>query len=202
MPAKREIAPELLAEARRLYEQTLAPVDDITALLRINKDRFYLIVRREGWRKRRARVATFEFSKVLGAATAGVMVQSSLPGALQAAGQPMLPEQRVAIAERLMSATEEALDAIKRISARLQPATSAEADANARTMANVSRSLREIAVFIKPDEVKAADDADDDPVPRDIDEFRYELARRIRSFIEARSAGAAGVSAVPEGKLA
>ena len=29
MAAKKEISPELLAEAQRLYEQTLAPVDDI-----------------------------------------------------------------------------------------------------------------------------------------------------------------------------
>jgi hypothetical protein len=33
-----------------------------------------------------------------------------------------------------------------------------------------------------------ADKTDDDPVPEDIDEFRYEVARRIRGFIEAHQA--------------
>lgn len=201
MAAKREIAPELLAEAKRLYEQTLAPVDEITAMLRINKDRFYLIARREGWRKRRARVATFEFSKALGAAAAVTLSQGRQQGAPLAAVLPMSPEQRVTIARHLMAATEEALDAIKRVTAQVRPATPAEADRNALTMASISRSLREIATFIQPDEVKTADDADDDPVPRDMDEFRNELARRIRGFIQARSAGAAGVPALPEAAM-
>jgi hypothetical protein len=68
-------------------------------------------------------------------------------------------------------------------------------------MASISRALREIATLVQPDEVKAPDDADDDPVPRDIDEFRNELARRIRGFIEARSAGADGIPAHAEREM-
>ena len=55
-----------------------------------------------------------------------------------------------------------------------------------RDSASISRTVREIAALNQPTEVAPADEADDDPVPRDIDEFRYELARRIRGFIEAR----------------
>jgi hypothetical protein len=201
MVAKKVIAPELLAEARRLYEQTLAPVADITGMLGITKDPFYVIVRREGWRKRRARVATFEFSKALGTAAAATLSQGQPPEAPLAAATPLLQERRVAIAEHLMAATEEALDAIKRITAHVRPANPAEANANAQTMANISRSLREIAVLAQPDEVKTPNDADDDPIPRDIDEFRYELARRIRGFIENQRSGAGEISAQPEAPM-
>lgn len=201
MVAKKVIAPELLAEARRLYEQTLAPVADITAMLGITKDPFYAIVRREGWRHRRARVATFEFVKALGGA-AVLTPPAEQPRAPLVAANPLLPEQRLALAERLMTGTEEALDAIKRVTAQINPNNPAEADASARSLANISRALREIAALTKTDEVTPPDDADDDPVPRDIDEFRNELARRIRGFIESRRAGAAGIPAQPKGELA
>lgn len=201
MVAKKEFAPEQPAEVRRLYEQTLAPVAEICGMLGVTKDPFYTIVRREGWRKRRARVATFEFAKALGAAVAETRAQPEQPRTPPVAASPLLPEQRLAIAERLMLGTEEALDAIKRVTAQINPNNPAEADASARTLANISRALRKIAALTKTDEVTPADDADDDPVPRDIDEFRYELARRIRGFIEARQAGAAGISAEPKALL-
>lgn len=201
MVAKKEFAPELLAEARRLYEQTLAPVAEICGMLGVTKDPFYAIVRREGWRKRRARVATFEFAKALGAAVAETRAQAAQPRAPVVAASPLLPEQRLAIAERLMLGTEEALDAIKRVTAQINPNNPAEADVGARSLANISRALREIAALTKTDEVTPPDDADNDPVPRDIDEFRYELARRIRGFIEARQAGAGGISAEPKAPL-
>lgn len=205
MIAKKVIAPELLQEARRLYEGTVAPVVDICGMLGIRRDAFYVIVRESGWRKRRARVATFEFSKVLGAAAAATLAQNQQPGEPRAAPletlAPLSPEQRLALAERLISATEQALGAITRITAQLNPTGQSEANDTARTMANVTRSLREIAALIKPDEVKTPDDTDDDPVPRDIDQFRNELARRIRGFIALRQAGDGGVLAVAEGEV-
>lgn len=202
MVAKKVIAPELLAEARRLYEQTLAPVADIAGMLGITRDPFYAIVRREGWRYRRARVATFEFVKALGGAVVLTPPPAEQPRAPLVAANPLPPEQRLALAERLMTGTEEALDAIKRVTAQINPNNPAEADASARSLANISRALREIAALTKTDEVTPPDDADDDPVPRDMDEFRNELARRIRGFLDARRAGAAGVPAQPKDELA
>jgi hypothetical protein len=201
MVAKKEFAPELLAEARRLYEQTLAPVAEICGMLGVTKDPFYAIVRREGWRKRRARVATFEFARALGAAVAETRAQAEQPRTPPAVASPLLPEQRLAIAERLMLGTEEALDAIKRVSAQINPNNPAEADVGARSLANISRALREIAALTKTDEMTPSDETDDDAIPLDIDEFRNELARRIRSFVEAerrsegevRDEGVAGV---------
>ncbi|HEY4143428.1 MAG TPA: hypothetical protein VGM57_18575 [Pseudolabrys sp.] len=201
MVAKKQIAPELLTEAKRLYEQTLAPVDDIAGMLGISRTPFYRIVRSEGWRNRRARVATFQFAKALGGSAVLIASPAEQPRAMVVAVDPLPPQQRLVLAESLMTATTEALDAIKRVTAQIQPANPIEAEANARSMASISRSLREIAILIKPDEVTPPNEADDDPVPRDIDEFRYELARRIRGFIESRRLGAGGVSAQSEDTL-
>jgi hypothetical protein len=70
----------------------------------------------------------------------------------------------------------------------------AERESNARTLAVVAKTLRELAAVDeaqKPRKGKkqAPDDDDDDPVPRDIDEFRRELARRINALVDSRTDG-------------
>jgi hypothetical protein len=77
----------------------------------------------------------------------------------------------------------------------------AERESNARTLAIVAKTLRELAAVDDAEqpgkEKKQAPDhdIDDDPVPRDIDEFRRELARRINALIDSRTdAGSAGAS--------
>ena len=45
MVARKQIAPDLLAEARRLYEQTLAPVADIADMIGLSRSNFYKRVR-------------------------------------------------------------------------------------------------------------------------------------------------------------
>jgi hypothetical protein len=64
-----------------------------------------------------------------------------------------------------------------------------EREGNARTLATLVKTLRELAAFDeaqKPRKKEAQDD--DDPVPTDIDEFRRELARRMQQFVESRTA--------------
>jgi hypothetical protein len=90
---------------------------------------------------------------------------------------------------------------IERAVGVLGPSNEAEAERTVRTLAGISRTLREIAALNRPDEVAPPDEADDDPVPRDLDEFRNELARRIRGFVEARRNGAGRISDEPEGSL-
>jgi hypothetical protein len=113
------------------------------------------------------------------------------PRADVAAGSdPVSPRQRAAIAQRIMGAVERELNAIERVLDRVAAADQTEAEQGARTLASISRSLREINALNQPDEATTPDEAEHDPVPRDIDEFRLELARRIRGFIEARRIGA------------
>jgi hypothetical protein len=77
----------------------------------------------------------------------------------------------------------------------------AERESNARTLAVVAKTLRELAAVDEADKprggTKQAPDnnIDDDPVPRDIDEFRRELARRINALVDSRTnAGGTGTS--------
>ena len=71
MVAQKEIAPELLAGAPRLYERTPAPVDDIAAMLGLSRTPFYQRVKEGGWRGYRASVGTFEFARAMSGAGVG-----------------------------------------------------------------------------------------------------------------------------------
>jgi len=194
MAAKKEIAPELLAEAKRLYELTLAPVDDIAAMMGVSRGLFYRVVRKGGWRGRRAHVGTFEFAHALSGTAVATLTPTPAPAQqpraeVGVAADPLSPEQRLAMALRIQRVVEREMDAMERILAVIQPSDQIEAEHGARTLANVSRALREIKALTDPDEVTPPDDADDDPIPLDIDEFRNELARRINEFVDAERNG-------------
>ena len=80
----------------------------------------------------------------------------------------------------------------------LGPSGKADAEQSARTLASIARTLREIAALNRPEQETPPDEATHDPIFIDIDEFREELARRIRSFVDARrirSRGADGDAA-------
>jgi hypothetical protein len=204
MMREKYITPEVMAEARRLYEETLAPVEDIRAMMGLAGASFYRRVRNHGWRRRHGHAGRSEFPRSLtGTAIAKLLPPSAeLPRAQLAANdEPLTPQQRNALAHHIMATTRDVLDAVQRVIVNIAPGDQAATDHCARTLASVSRSLRDIAALNKPEEVTPPDEADDDPVPRDMDEFRYELARRIRGFIEARRLGAGGVSAQPEAKM-
>lgn len=189
--AKKEIAPELLAEAKRLYEQTLAPVDDIAGMVGLSRTNFYKRVRAGGWRGRRAKAAPFQFARALsgGGATLLAVPPAEQPRAeIAAPDDPKSPQQRLALAQRLLAVVEVEMAAIERIATAVKPLDQTEAEQGSRTIANVSRVTREIKELIQPENETPADDVDNDPMPRDIDEFRRELSRRLRGIIEARRA--------------
>ena len=82
----------------------------------------------------------------------------------------------------------------------------AERESNARVLAIVAKTMRELSIV---DEAKQThkgrkrppdDDTDDDPVPRDIGEFRRELARRIHALVDSRTD--AGGDGDPQAALA
>lgn len=153
---------------------------------------FYRIARREGWRGRHAHVATFHFARALtGDALAATAPEPhEQPRAeVGVTADPASPEQRLAMALRIQRVVEREMDAMERILAVIQPSDQIEAEHGARTLAGVSRALREIKALTEPDEVTPPDDADDDSIPLDIDEFRNELARRINAFVDAERNG-------------
>jgi hypothetical protein len=129
------------------------------------------------------------------------MSACELPRAEPAAAEAFeLPQQRIAVARRLMTTVGRGMDAIERILQTITPADQLEAEHGARTLASLSRTLRDIAALNRPDDETPRDDTanTNDPVPGDIDEFRRELARRITGLLEAErgdeseSAGEAG----------
>lgn len=198
MVPRKEVAPALLAEAKRLYEQTLAPVDDIAGMLGLSRSNFYKRVREGGWRGRRASTATFHFTRALSGEAVAVMTGEGpeQPRAESApTPAPLSPQQRMAVAERLLQLAEREMDAVERILEKVTPSDQIEAEHGARTVASVARTLREIKALTASEDEWPPDDADDDPVPGDIDAFREALALRIEAFVDAEQRGA-GASCV------
>jgi len=193
MAAKKEFTPELLAEAKRLYEQTLVPVDDIAAMMGVSRALFYRFARKGNWRGRRASVGTFEFARALSGTAVATIVPTPAPAEQPRAevivtADPLSPQQRLALALRIQCVVEREMDAMERILAVIQPSDQIEAEQGARTLANVSRALREAKALNEPVSETPPDETDDDPIPRDIDEFREALARRIEAFVASRRA--------------
>jgi hypothetical protein len=106
------------------------------------------------------------------------------------------PPSREAMAGRVHSMVARELDAVERVLDVLAPEGAGDAERAARTLASLARTLRELSLMNNTGdepEAAAADD-DDDDIPRDLDEFRRELARRINAFVDERTG-----SGVPDG---
>lgn len=108
---------------------------------------------------------------------------------------------RAALVRRMWKTAERQVSEIER---RLKAAglELAEHESNARTLAVVAKTLRELSAVDedprprKDKKPPPDEDTDDDPVPRDIDEFRRELARRINALVDSRTdPGGAGATA-------
>ncbi|MGE0062849.1 MAG: hypothetical protein AB7T86_12325 [Xanthobacteraceae bacterium] len=99
------------------------------------------------------------------------------------------------MADRVQTMVARELDAVERVLDVLAPEGPSDAERAARTLASIARTLRELSLMNRAGDVstgegpEAATDHDDDPVPRDLDEFRRELARRINAFVEDRTGG-------------
>ena len=91
--------------------------------------------------------------------------------------------------ERVSSAIERELTKIERIVGnpeRLAPVQRIETESRARVLASLARSLKEVMRLREQE--RGVDDkkaADDDAVPRDLDEFRRELSRRLEGLVAA-----------------
>ena len=124
------------------------------------------------------------FHAVRGAAAAVATAEIPPPDAAIAA--PALAQQRAALAVRIQNVVEREMAVVARVVNLLGPADEAEAERTVRTLAGITRTLREIAALNQPDEMTPPNETDNDPIPRDIDEFRNELARRINALIDDR----------------
>ena len=179
---KIQIAPELVIEGKRLYEQTLTPVKEIAAMMGVSRWTLESRIREWEWKRRRHPTGPVDLLRaVRGAAVAAV----TAPGLPEATIVPVTPERRAALAARIMDVVERQMDAIERVLATVQPNDPGEGERGMRMLASITQTLREIAALNKPDEV-TPDEADADAIPDDMDELRYELARRLSALIDAR----------------
>lgn len=190
-PRRKEIASELVAEGRRLYEQTVVPVGDIARKMGISKSTLQNRVDAWSWKRRDYHSELMRKLRAAEVAAAQVSAPASEQPTSEPPAAPPVPADRVAIAARIATVVERELDAVERVLKVIGPNNQVEAERSARTLASIGRALREIAAFNESHEV-TPDDADDDAVPRDIDEFRNELARRINEFVDARRSGTDG----------
>ncbi len=198
-PRPKQFAPELVAEGQRLYQQTVTPVRDIAAMFGISCTTLQNRIDEWGWKRRDYHSNLMRALRADEVAAASVRASAAAPPAAIALPAPA---DRAATAARIARVVERQMDAVERVLDVLGPANQIEAERTARTLASTARMLREIAAIIQPEQGAAPDEADDDPIPRDIDEFRRELARRINALIDARrdsESARAGETAGPLG---
>ncbi len=101
------------------------------------------------------------------------------------------PASGAALIERVSRAVERELSQIEVIVGghHVKPAQRTEAERRARTLASLAKTLGEVMRLRMQDQkVKPADD----DVPRDLDEFRQELSRRLERMVRSREAVSAG----------
>lgn len=197
MPAKIEIPPELLAEGRFLYEETLTPVNEIWAHMGLTRSTFFARLHELGWVRRRYCPPAQD---TIERATAG---PDPAPPAPEGSGadatrretaNKVTPALHAALSVRVYDAIQKQMDPIESIQRTLRPGGAMQSERTARILAILNKALREIAAITKSTETTPPDAARNDPVPTDIDEFRHELARRIKGLVNSERGGAGGGS--------
>lgn len=172
---KRDVPPEAIEEARRLYEQTSVPNQQIADLIGISRSTLTVRVRHWGWKRRRDR----------------------LPGEAVPAAPPPLaepeaeaPVSRRLIVARLVARVESEIAAVERLVARAglnAGRSAADAERAARTIAILVRSTRELAAIAREDAAEEEDDSAHDDF-RDADAYRRELAATLERVLAERAA--------------
>src|SRR5690348_3822691 len=182
MTAKKELSPEQIAKAQHLYEQTLVPVEEIAAGCGVSGSWLYKLIKKQDWRRRQSKTGDFHYARFLAEAEALAPVPAAPAELLAPVDREKVEQRSLAFTVRLQDAAERVLDAGVRIIATIRPGDHAEGERCARVVAVVAHAFRDVANLTKPVSATQAHepayDEDDDPVPRDMDEFRQELARR------------------------
>lgn len=160
-----------IAAARRDYAEGKKPVDAICAEHRMHRNQLYFYVD--------------------GGDADGPRHFPPIPrrsdGVTRAPRQRRSPGGRVALVQRLWRTAE---TQVRDIEARLARAdlVPTERERDARVLAVLVKTLRELTALddLNARTKPAAADDGADAAPRDMDEFRRELARRIAAFVDAR----------------
>jgi hypothetical protein len=193
MAKKIEIAPELIVEGRDLYENGLTSVEEIAARMKISRSTLYARMREGKWQRRRyspsaaadeAPVVVMAVQAPAPAMPDGRSVEDKRCEPQQSVADKVTVEKRAALFARAFRAAEWQMDSIEAAMKQLN-ATPAPFERNARALAMLNRSLRDVLILTKADETALANETDNNLIPRDMDQFRRELAQRIQRLVDA-----------------
>jgi hypothetical protein len=195
--------PELIAHVRHRYEDTDDTLAAIAADCGISERGIHRLRDREGWPRRSDRPARDlpPAMRALDEATALLAARATAPPAERPGPLHSFDTGRAASAEPVDGRSNEDTSAIARIERLVEkelaaeetvraglgplPRPPADAERAARTLATLTQTLHALQRLrsgLAPD----TGSNDDDDMPRDIDEFRRDLARRIDAFVESR----------------
>ena len=174
-----QIPPERVAEGKYLFEETNTLRQDIAAVMGISPDTLRRRSFEWGW-KQRLRLSDVRASRPAGG-TPGTARQHHAGSV----GDRAAAARRRAVALRIMAMLEDELARIETTFREAGISAGGAFDNRIRAILGVTKALREVELMSKPDEVIPPNAADNDP-PRNIDEFREALARRIESFVTAQ----------------
>lgn len=197
--------PEFLAAVRRRYEDTDQPMPSIAREVEIGLRTLHRMAEREGWARRSERpprdlppaVKLLEEARAL-ERTHEVNIACEPPareplareaaadaapdGSIGSSGDPLARIEQLVLRE--LEAEETVRDQLSH-----RPRTGSDATRCARTLAALTQTLQTLARLragAAPTDDTDYDD-NDDSLPRDIDEFRRDLARRIDAFVARRT---------------
>ena len=186
MPAKKiKIPAKKIAEGRFLYEQTLTPLEDIAGFLGICRDTLRKRAIEWGWQRRyrdpHPRVTVRP-------------PQSPVPqdeANKPPPGYPRAPEERIALVERLREAVDKQIGHVDSILSRTDMQLPDEAERTSRMLAGLARTLREMTRLDMPAPPELEDDSD---MPRNVDDLRRELLRKMDAILAGRTHAVSGES--------
>jgi hypothetical protein len=173
-----QIPPAAAAEGKRQWEETNIFRQDIAAGMGISPDTLRRRSIEWGW-KERPRPSPVRALRPAGGRFAARQHHAG------SAGDPAAAARRRAVALRIMAVLEDELARIETTFKEAGVSPGGAFDNRIRAILGVTKALREVELMSKPDEVMPPDAADND-TPRNIDEFRDALARRIESFVTAQ----------------
>ena len=197
----RPVAPELLTEARRLYEQTSVPVRDIAAMVGLAERTLYTRIWKWKWRMRKDRIPAEpppappedgENEQAPAHASAPPIPEPAAapPAAFSFRPQRAAEEENVSVAVRLQRVIERQMAATERLIEKLSPsaADAGEATKAAQALSLLVRLTREQQAIGAP----AKSEGKDEQQPRSDDELRSELVREVEAALAAQSGEGSG----------
>jgi hypothetical protein len=207
VPAHRTYTPELFANARARYEQTAEPVAVIAADLGIHRESMRRLARNHNWIRGNMPPAR-DLSPAMRLLAAAQAMEAglspppveSLPAPPASTSPPLAPlvgggekaPAEPSAIERVERAVLAELATVEAMRAELGtvPQRWTDAERTARTLGLLTQTLQHLQRLRAgraPESRSYDDENNDDDLPRDIDEFRRDLARRIDAFVASRT---------------